>query len=146
METLEDTWPPVNPVNVSVTQEVLGLNEVFLWPHLVNKVPRRTLVSDTFCALLHNPLVSTLLATARTTDQDLLTHFHSKTFLTKKAIYLFTFWHKLLYSHNYSRMFSYHPSCTVRTSSYTKFKSKPHLLIITTFLDVTEISNCYNSF
>ena len=70
LETLEDTWPSVTAVNVSVTQEVLGLNEVFLWPHLVNKVLWKMLVLDTFCALLHNSLTSALLATTRTTDQE----------------------------------------------------------------------------
>lgn len=62
LETPEDTWPSVTAVNLSVTQEVLGLNEVFVWPHLVNKVlwKRKTLVPDTFCALLHNSLTSAL--------------------------------------------------------------------------------------
>ena len=57
-------------VNVFVTQEVLGLNEVFVWPNLVNKVLWKTLVPDTFCAPLHNSLTSALWATSRTTDQE----------------------------------------------------------------------------
>lgn len=57
-------WLPVNPVNVSVTQEVLDLNDGFLWPCLVYKVSQKPPVSVTcvchFIILLispHHPLL-----------------------------------------------------------------------------------------